>query len=192
MKKKEDIWHRSQTRRSKSTCWIELDKIPCGSERRIRREKDPGSGLTVGPSTSQVGSQENLLSRQQRTVSNSTRPTKITKDGMALTAVNHLTLFAQEQFAQVNNKGSNMRRLDDSSFVQHHQEIQECSVPTMDPTARLPASSLVLLDGREREIAATSGAMTGMIGRIGSMLRRLARGMVVISPQLQINTSTTI
>ena len=78
------------------------------------------------------------------------------------------------------------------TFVQHHQEIQECSVPTMDPTARLPVLSLVLPAGRERETAATSGAMTGMIGRIGSMLRRLARGMVVISPQLQINTSMTI
>ena len=117
---------------------------------------------------------------------------EITKAGRTRTAINHLTLSVQEQYAQVNNKWSDMKQLDDPTFVQHHQEIQGCSLQTLDPTARLPVLSLVLPAGRERETAATSGAMTGMIGRIGSMLRRLARGMVVISPQLQINTSTTI
>ena len=59
----------------------------------------------------------------------------------------------------------------------------------MDPTARPPVLSLVLPDGRERETAATSGGKTG---RLGSRLRRLARGMVVILPLSRINTSTTI
>ena len=59
----------------------------------------------------------------------------------------------------------------------------------MDPTARPPALFHVLPDGRERETAATSGGKTG---RLGSRLRRLARGMVVILPLSRINTSTTI
>ena len=101
VKTKEDIWHRSQTRRIKHTCWIELAQLRYGSERPTEREKNLGSGLTAIWSISRAGLPESPARRTRRTVLSSTGLNTISKDGTTLAVTHHLTLSARQQFAQV-------------------------------------------------------------------------------------------
>ena len=64
--------------------------------------------MNLIPTTSQVGPLGNLVTGVKKTVSSSIGMGESTKDGTTRTAISHSTLFAQEQFAQVNNKGSYM------------------------------------------------------------------------------------
>ena len=178
--------HRSQARRIKRTCWIELAETRCGLERRTERERDSGSGLTAVPSTSRAGPLESPVKSENQNcglfraakhhkgwsdVDCNTSLDFVCTRTVCTGIIRTLTPFINPAF--------------DQRCMQHQRGLR---LQVMDPTAMILALSPALLSGREMVTAATSGVRRSWTGL---RLRRIAGAWMATLPRSPLKMSMT-